>query len=124
MPRPDMASPTHDTAAPIGLRRDAVGWVGAVVMSAAIMGRHVALPLVGAGLMVVLLVEQIVQQTDAPYTWFPWLIVGWVALVAAVALWLGARRPDALRRAGAVLATGDVASAVAGAASERPVTAP
>ena len=70
--------------------------------------RHVVLPLVGAALMVVLLVEQILQQTDAPYTWFPWVIVGWVALLAIAALWLGARRPDALARAGAVLATGDV----------------
>jgi amino acid transporter len=71
--------------------------------------RHVALPGIGAALMVVLLVEQILQQTDPPYTWFPWLIIGWVALLAIAALWLGARRPEALRRAGSVLATGDVA---------------
>ncbi|HEX2689990.1 MAG TPA: APC family permease [Kofleriaceae bacterium] len=71
--------------------------------------RHVALPAIGAVLMVVLLIEQILQQTDAPYTWFPWLIVGWVALLAVIAVWLGARRPEALKRAGAVLATGDVA---------------
>jgi amino acid transporter len=72
--------------------------------------RHAVLPLLGALLMVVLLVEQILQQTDAPYTWFPWVIVGWVALLAVAALWLGARRPDALNRAGAVLATGDAQS--------------
>ena len=70
--------------------------------------RHAVLPLAGAALMVVLLVEQILQQTDPPYTWFPWLIVGWVALLGAIALWLGARRPEALARAGAVLGTGDV----------------
>lgn len=70
--------------------------------------RHAVLPLGGAALMVVLLVEQILQQTDPPYTWFPWVIVGWVALLAVAALWLGARRPDALARAGAVLATGEV----------------
>jgi amino acid transporter len=69
--------------------------------------RHAALPLAGAALMVVLLVEQILQQTDPPYTWFPWVIVAWVGLLGAVALWLGARRPEALSRAGAVLATGD-----------------
>jgi amino acid transporter len=69
--------------------------------------RHAVLPLTGAILMVVLLVEQILQQTDPPYTWFPWLIVGWVGLLGAAALWLGARRPEALKRAGAVLATGD-----------------
>ena len=30
--------------------------------------------------MVALLVGQIVEQTVAPYTWFPWVIVAWVAL--------------------------------------------
>jgi hypothetical protein len=69
--------------------------------------RHAALPLAGAALMVVLLVEQILQQTDPPYTWFPWVIVGWVGLLGVIAVWLGARRPEALKRAGAVLATGD-----------------
>lgn len=73
--------------------------------------RHAVLPLGGAVLMVVLLVEQILQQTDPPYTWFPWVIVGWVALLVVVAVWLGARRPEALSRAGAVLATGEVADA-------------
>jgi amino acid transporter len=70
--------------------------------------RHAVLPLLGAALMVVLLVEQILQQTDPPYTWFPWLILGWVAVLAAIAFWLGARRPAALARAGAALATADV----------------
>jgi amino acid transporter len=74
--------------------------------------RHIVLPLLGAALMVVLLVEQILQQTDPPYTWFPWVIVGWIALLGAIALWLGARRPEALQRAGAVLATGEVVEAV------------
>ena len=69
--------------------------------------RHAVLPLAGAALMVVLLVEQILQQTDPPYTWFPWVIVGWVALVGAIAAGLGAWRPDAIKRAGAVLATGE-----------------
>jgi amino acid transporter len=77
--------------------------------------RHVALPLIGAVLMVVLLVEQILQQTDPPYTWFPWVIIGWIALLAAVAIWLGRRRPEELARAGAVLATGEVAGAEAAA---------
>jgi amino acid transporter len=71
--------------------------------------RHAVLPLSGAALMVVLLVEQILQQTDAPYTWFPWVIIGWVGVLGAAAIWLGARRPEALQRAGAALATGEVA---------------
>jgi amino acid transporter len=70
--------------------------------------RHAVLPLAGATLMVVLLVEQILQQTDPPYTWFPWVIVGWIAVLGAAAGWLGSQRPEALRRAGAVLATGEV----------------
>jgi amino acid transporter len=73
--------------------------------------RHTVLPLAGAVLMVVLIVEQILQQTDPPYTWFPWVIIGWVVVLGAVAVWLGARRPEALKRAGAVLATGEVVDA-------------
>ena len=65
------------------------------------------LPLAGTGLMLALLVGQIVEQTAAPYTWLPWAIVGWVAAVAAVALWLARKRPDQLRRAGALLAAGE-----------------
>lgn len=70
--------------------------------------RHAMLPLGGAALMGVLLVEQILQQTDPPYTWFPWVIVVWVAVLGAAAVWLGARRPEALKRAGSVLGTGEV----------------
>jgi amino acid transporter len=69
--------------------------------------RHGILPLLGAGLMVALLIGQIVEQTDAPYTWFPWVIVGWIAVVGAGAVWLGKARPETLKRAGSVLATGE-----------------
>jgi amino acid transporter len=82
--------------------------------------RHVVLPLTGAALMVVLLIEQILQQTDAPYTWFPWVIVGWVALLGGMALWLGARRPEALKRAGAVLATGEIVDPTAAPPARTP----
>jgi amino acid transporter len=66
--------------------------------------RHGVLPALGAGLMVALTVGQLLEQTTAPYTWLPWVIVGWVAVVFAAALWLAARRPQALRTAGAALA--------------------
>ncbi|MEN3357936.1 MAG: hypothetical protein V7637_1918 [Mycobacteriales bacterium] len=66
--------------------------------------RHFVLPGLGAGLMVALTVGQLLEQTTAPYTWLPWVIVGWVVAMFAIALWLGARRPQALRAAGAVLA--------------------
>jgi amino acid transporter len=69
--------------------------------------RHGVLPIGGAALMIALLVGQIIEQTASPYTWFPWVIVVWVALVAAGALWLGAARPRKLELAGALLATGE-----------------
>jgi amino acid transporter len=66
--------------------------------------RHGLLPLLGVGLMVALVVGQIVEQTAAPYTWLPWVIVAWVAAVAAGAVWLARTRPHELQRAGAALA--------------------
>jgi amino acid transporter len=66
--------------------------------------RHGLLPIAGAGLMVALLIGQIVEQTAAPYTWLPWVIVAWVAVTACVAVWVARTRPHELRRAGAVLA--------------------
>ena len=69
--------------------------------------RHGVLPLGGAALMVALLVGQILEQTVRPYTWFPWVIVIWVALMAVGAQWLAKQRPEQLELAGAVLATGE-----------------
>jgi amino acid transporter len=65
--------------------------------------KHGVLPLGGAALMVALLVGQIVEQTTRPYTWFPWVIVLWVALVTAGAFWLAAARPRAFASAGELL---------------------
>src|SRR3954468_9602163 len=65
------------------------------------------LPLGGAALMVALLAGQIIEQTTKPYTWFPWVIVLWVALVGIAALWLASARPREFARAGAVLAEPD-----------------
>jgi amino acid transporter len=70
--------------------------------------RHAILPLSGAGLMVALLVGQIIEQTDAPYTWFPWVIVIWTGLVVVVAVLLGRSRPADMQRAGELLATGEL----------------
>lgn len=69
--------------------------------------RHGVLPLGGAALMVALLAGQIIEQTTKPYTWFPWVIVLWIALFAAGAMWLAAARPGELERAGALLASGE-----------------
>jgi amino acid transporter len=65
--------------------------------------RHGLLPAAGAAVTVALLVGQVVEQTTAPYTWLPWVIVIWLAVIAAAATWLARRRPDALQRAGAAL---------------------
>jgi len=64
---------------------------------------HAVLPALGALLIIGLLIAQIALQTTAPYTWFPWLIVVWVAAVAAAAFWLGRARPEVLQRAGQAL---------------------
>jgi amino acid transporter len=69
--------------------------------------KHVVLPGLGALLMVGLTIGQIVEQTEAPLTWFPWVIVGWVVLASAGALWLGASRPDSLSAAGAAMGSVD-----------------
>ncbi len=66
--------------------------------------RHGLLPLGATCLMVALLIGQIVEQTAAPYTWLPWVIVGWVLGVAAAAAWLARTRPHDFKRAGAMLA--------------------
>jgi amino acid transporter len=69
--------------------------------------RHGVLPGLAVLLVGGLLIGQIVEQTAAPYTWFPVVIIVWVVLVAAAGIWLGIRRPQTLAVAGAVLATGD-----------------
>ena len=55
--------------------------------------RHGVLPVAGAALMIAMLVGQIIEQTAKPYTWFPWVIVIWIALAAAGAMWLARARP-------------------------------
>jgi amino acid transporter len=70
--------------------------------------RHGVLPIGGAALMVALLVGQIIEQTAAPYTWFPWVIVVWVVLAFAGAIWLATNRPDKLKLAGSILATAEI----------------
>ena len=65
--------------------------------------RHILLPAVGAVLMIGLFAGQIVENTDPPYTWMPWIILAWFIALAAGAAWLAVKRPETLRKAGAVL---------------------
>jgi len=71
--------------------------------------RHLLLPVLGAGLMVALLIGQILENKTPPYSWMPWAILGWLAVVVIAAIWLGRSRPQVLARAGSVMATGEVA---------------
>jgi amino acid transporter len=75
--------------------------------------RHGVLPLGAAALMVALLIGQIMEQTTAPYTWLPWAIAAWVAVVGLGAVWLGRARPERLKRAGSLLATAEARDRVA-----------
>jgi len=70
--------------------------------------RHGILPVLGGGLMVALLVGQILENSSAPFSWFPYVILGWVAVGIGVAVWLGIVRPNVLKAAGSVLATGGI----------------
>ena len=65
------------------------------------------MPGLGALLMAGLLIGQIIENNTAPYKYFPWVILVWVALVGASALWLGKVRPKEMAIAGAVMATAD-----------------
>lgn len=70
--------------------------------------RHALLPGLAVLIIGALLVGQIVEQTSAPYTWFPWVIVGWVVVAVVGALWISRSRPGTLALAGAVMADGEV----------------
>ena len=69
--------------------------------------RQAVLPALGIALIGGLFFAQIIEQTDPPYTWMPWLIVGWLVAVAAGAMWLRFNQPDVLAKAGAILAPED-----------------
>ncbi len=72
--------------------------------------RHAVLPVAGILLMIGLLFGQIWENRSAtPYNWFPYVILGWIALMIAGALYLGATRPKDMMRAGELLATGEIA---------------
>ncbi len=75
--------------------------------------RHMVLPVIGGLLMVGLLVGQIIENQTPPYSWIPWAILVWLVIVIIGAVVLGRTRPDALKRAGAIMATGEVEESLA-----------
>ncbi len=68
--------------------------------------RHLVLPALGGLLMVGLFAGQIVENSDAPYTWMPWITLAWFGLFTPGAIWLAITRPETLCKAGAVLGAG------------------
>ena len=70
--------------------------------------RHMALPLLGGVLMVALLIGQIVENQTPPYNWMPWAIIVWLAITIIAAAWLHRTRPEALAKAGSIMATGEL----------------
>jgi amino acid transporter len=70
--------------------------------------RHIVLPVLGALLMVGLLVGQILENQTPPYSWMPWALLVWLVIVIIAAVVLGRTRPEALARAGAIMATGEI----------------
>jgi amino acid transporter len=75
--------------------------------------RHIVLPVVGGLAMVALLVGQIVENQTPPYSWMPWALIVWLVIVIIAAVVLGRTRPEALKRAGSIMATGELQEAFA-----------
>lgn len=84
--------------------------------------RHIVLPVLGGLLMIGLLVGQIIENQTPPYSWIPWTILGWLVIVIIGAVVLGRTRPEALKRAGSIMATGEIEESLAahGAPEEIP----
>jgi amino acid transporter len=70
--------------------------------------RHLVLPIIGGLIMLFLLVAQILANQTLPFSWMPWALVGWLVIIIVVAIVLGRTRPDALKRAGSIMATGEL----------------
>ncbi|MFD0328145.1 APC family permease [Streptacidiphilus monticola] len=66
--------------------------------------RHVVLPVASILLMLIPVYGSVWPVPAAPYDWFPYAVLGYVAVLAATAWALGRARPELLSRAGGVLA--------------------
>jgi amino acid transporter len=75
--------------------------------------RHMILPVIGGLLMLALLVGQIFENQVAPFNWIPIAILVWLVIVIIAAVVLGRTRPQALAKAGAIMATGEVEESLA-----------
>lgn len=66
--------------------------------------RHVVLPIVGIVLLLIPVYGQVYPVPAAPLAYFPYLVLIYIVVTAAIAVVLGRTRPELLSRAGAVLA--------------------
>jgi len=84
--------------------------------------RHLVLPVIGGLAMVALLVGQIVVNQTPPFSWMPWALIVWLVIVIVAAVVIGRKRPEVLKRAGSIMATGELQEAFAahGAPDEDP----
>ncbi len=69
--------------------------------------RHVVLPVLGIAVLAIPLVGQLYPVPAAPLSFFPYLVLLFIVVMAVVAYSIGRRRPEVLRRAGTVMATGE-----------------
>jgi amino acid transporter len=69
--------------------------------------KHVVLPVLGMLVMLIPVYGLVWPVPDAPYNVFPYLVVLAIVASAAVAAVIGRQRPEALARAGAVLAAAE-----------------
>jgi amino acid transporter len=70
--------------------------------------RHILLPVIGGLFMFGLLVGQIAFNQAPPFSWMPWAIIAWTVIVIIGAAWLKKNRPQALAKAGSIMATGEL----------------
>ena len=66
--------------------------------------RHALIPLVASLAVIAVLIGNLFPVPPAPYNTVPWIVVGWIIVGAVVVTVLGKRDPNALGRAGQVLA--------------------
>jgi len=66
--------------------------------------QHLIFPAAGTIMLAIVLYETITSNQAYPLNWAPWVIVVWLAIGAAVMLWVQARRPGALEKGSTELA--------------------
>jgi len=70
--------------------------------------RHTILPILGCLLMLIPIYGSVWPIPAAPYNYFPYLLVAYIVVGTLIASYLARTRPWTLRRAGAVLADGEL----------------